>query len=264
MTRAKPIPQQVAELGPAQAVIGHNAPPTPFDEAKKRLDDLVDEARLYADGAKIETQELADDFSNLQRMIQDQCKVLEQLRKDEKKPLDLAIAEIQDRFNPLISENKNALGSGFRAINALKAAQEPFLVAKAARIAAEAKRLADLAAEAEKAAQEALRASNPENLAEREGAEQLVTEANQLKHVASFASKQTAKAGGTFGRATGLTTVYTFELIDATACLKWAIANHAERVRDLLRTLGTEAVRFGDHTEGEIPGGKIIATQKVR
>lgn len=270
MSKMKPVLELVAEHGLAainpRAQIGDNskaAELTPYEKVKKRIDDLVEEARLYADGAKVTSQELCDDLSNLQAMLRMAIDKADDARKAENKPFDDGKSEVQARYNLLIGETKTVKGSAVLTIEVLKKAQEPFLIAEKARKDAEAKRLRDAAEAAQKAAIEALRASNADNLAEREAAEQLVTDARIASVQAKRAENAPVKAGGQFGRSTSLRTVYTAMLIDASAALKHYRTVRPEELKAWMQSMADAHVRIGAHTADEIPGFTITSEMKL-
>lgn len=266
--------EPLAEPNPLIVVGSNNPPePTPYEAVKARIDDLVSELRLSADGAKVETQELCDYFANIEAMLRDAKKAAEAALKDEKGELTKQVNEIQDRYNLLIGDNKSVTGSAILAIATAKKIQEPFLVAKAKALDAERERLRKIAEEAEEKAREALRASSVENLAEREEAEQLVTEARIANTVANKAEHTTAKAGGTFGRSTSLRKVYSATLNPASEdgmvedgrilALRYFCKERPRDVCEMLQKWADEHIRFGDHSADELPGFTISSELKV-
>lgn len=74
----------------------------PFTAIKQEIEDLFDEAKNFADGEPITTQDMHDDIERLYDGLHDAGKRLEELRVAEKKPLDDAVQAIQDKYNPLI------------------------------------------------------------------------------------------------------------------------------------------------------------------
>lgn len=235
------------------AVAGHNgAPePTPYELSVKRIDDLYGEADLWLDGQPVESQEMCDGLSNLQRLIDKAGKEADAARRTENEPFDAGKAEVQARYNPLLAKVK-------RAIDGLKQAQRPWLLhvdAENARIAREKQEVADaLAAKA----QEALRATSG-SLAGREAAERIETEAKGAERDATRAGKAKASAGGTVGRATGLRTVYVAEVTDITAFSRYAWTEDRAAVEEFMRELAAKMVRNGLR---EAPG-LVVREEKV-
>lgn len=253
------------------AVVGNNNPPepvepTPYEKAKKRIDDLYDEAKLWLDGAVVDSADLASGIKNLRDMVNDADKAADEARKAEAKVFDDGKKEVQARYNPLIGNTQTVVGKTVKIHAALNKALAPWLVSEEKRVKAEADEKRRIADEAAAKAQEALRASDPANLADREQAEELVTDAKALNREASRAENTTAKISGDFGRrAVSLRTVYTATLIPATEttpdgamlALRHFCLTRAADVRDFLQGLANAHVRTGDHTADEIPGFKI-------
>lgn len=189
-------------LGAAVAGLGHNGPPvevvvSPFDAVKTHIDDLLIEARNWADGTKIETQAQADTVSLLISDLRSAEGAAEDARKAEVKPWDDGKKAVQDRYNPLIADLKNkSPGKVPLAIVALKATLQPFLNALEAEKRAEAARVRDIADKAAAAAAEAVRAASAGDLTAREASEDLVKEASSLNRDANRAEKDKAAATG--------------------------------------------------------------------
>ena len=155
------------------AKIGHNAPPTPFDEIKTRIEDLYAEAKQWLDGEPVTTQDQANALNTLENRIREAAKEAEALRKGEVKPLDDAKAEIQERFNALIGETKTVTGKTVMAIAAIKSALKPYLL-ELDRIQREtAAKAREEAEKAEQAARAAMQSREADNLEQREEADDL-------------------------------------------------------------------------------------------
>lgn len=138
----------------APATIGHNQPPQdPTDAALQAIADLFDEAKNWADGEPITSQEMHDAITDLRGQLHEAGKVADQLRVEAKKPHDDAIAVIQDKFNPFVQPKKGKVDMGKKALDDLLAA---WRVRVAAEKAAEAARIAKAAAEAKAAASAAI------------------------------------------------------------------------------------------------------------
>src|ERR1035438_2770785 len=81
--------------------------PDPFEAHKLNIEGLYMEAKNWLDGEPIANEAQAEKVQTLLRMIQEAEKAADDSRVIEKKPLDEAIAAIQDRYNPLIAPIKN-------------------------------------------------------------------------------------------------------------------------------------------------------------
>ncbi len=240
-------------------VIGHNvgpalddesvAPTEPHIAAFKVIDDLFDEARNFADGEPIDSDELHDAISDLREQLHEAGKVAEALRVAAKKPLDDQIAKIQSLYNPYVQPKKGKVDMGKASLDALTTA---WRVAKAAAARKEADRIAAIAAAEQAKAQEALRASAG-NLTARVEAEEQVETSKAWAKAASRAEK-----AATTGL--GLRTVWRGDILDWDAVLDWAYARDQQRFRDLCQQMVDEAVRANVRT---IPGVNVIEDKRA-
>jgi hypothetical protein len=237
--------------------VGANGPPepikvlTPYEATKIHLDDLLLEARNWADSAKVETQAQADEISRLIDDLNQGAQAMDGARVKEKEPLDEQIAEIQDRYNAYIAPLKNKKpGKAFTAIDALKITLKPFLDRLAAEKLAEASRLREEAEAKIAAATAAARAAQPDNLESREAAEVLIEDARLAEKAANRALNDKAQAKGGL-RALGLKTYFRAEITDPKAC-----ATHywTTRKADLLEFLQGLAQADCDAKRRQVPG----------
>lgn len=239
---------------PGVAGIGHNgAPLTPYESVKIHIEDLVLEARNWADGNKVENQAQADDVSRLIEDIRLAVRAADEARVKENEPFDLGKAEVQERYGALIADTKTKKGVAVLAMDSLKAALKPFLDAEKARKddeAAEARRIAE---EAQRAAAEAMGAAAAHNLEAREEAESLLEAARLAGKIANRAANDKAHANGG-SRAMGLRTHYRAEITDSKACL---IHYATTRRADLLEFLLGLAQADVDAKRRQIPGVTI-------
>lgn len=238
-----------------RAVIGNNAPPepTPYEQAEQKVGDVWGEAKLWLDGAAVDSQAIADDISNLLSLIRDARKFAEAQRKIEKDPFDKAAAEVQSRYKPLIEKAD-------LAITACKKALQPWLDKRDAEIRAEAERKRKEAEEKAAAAREALRAADAANLEARAQAEALAKQAKEAQKAANKAERQTATAGGGMGRATGLRTTYVATITDPIAFGRYAWSQCREEYQAFLQGLADRLVHGGARV---LPGVEIREEKKA-
>lgn len=228
----------------AVAPIGHNQPPSPFDEIKARIEDLYGEAKQWLDGELVTTQDQANALNTLENRIREAAKEAEALRKGEVKPLDDAKAEIQERFNALIGETKTVTGKTVMAITAIKSALKPYLLELDRQQREAAAKAREEAQKAEQAALIAMQTRGAENLAEREEAERLVIEAKALNAAASKAEDAKAHAKGD-GRATGLRSVWRAQMNSPFDAAAWAWKTHRDELTAFVQGLADRDVRNG-------------------
>lgn len=235
------------------AVAGHNQPPkTPFDLLRQELDDLYDEAKNFCDGEPIGSPEMAEAITELHDRIHDCGKRAEELRVEEKKPLDEQIAAIQAKFHPLIGNTKAGKGKVVLGKEACQSLLTPYRTRIAQEKAAEAARVAAAAEAARVAATEAIRASSG-NLAAREEAEELLADAKRLERTAA----RTFKSATT---GTGLRTVWKAELVDEAAALDWFYGERPDAFRELIQSLADDAVRRGVR---KVPGFSVVEEKRA-
>jgi hypothetical protein len=224
---------------------------TPFDLIVESIEDLIGEARNYADGSPVETQGQADDVSRIIDGLNLNAKALDAERVVEKAPLDKQIAAIQDRYGLWIADRKNKTpGKVFKAVDALKASLQPYL-AKLDAEKREAERVArDAADKAAKDAAEAMRAAAANDLHAREEAEALIADAEAAQKVAKAAAGDKAHASGG-SRAMGLRSVWKAELKDAQIAAGFFWKRDPSVFNAFLQKLADEDVRAGKRS---IPG----------
>ncbi len=236
-------------LATSPATIGHNQPPMgPADAALQAIADLFDEAKNWADGEPITSQEMHDAITELRSQLHEAGKVAEELRVAEKKPHDDAIAVIQAKFNPYVQAKKGKVDMGKAALDELLGAWRKRV---ADEKAAEARRIAEEAAAAKAAADAAMQQSSG-NLAAREEAEEALAAAKQLENQAKRADK-----AATTG--TGLVTRWAAVLTDEEAAMDWVWGRAKDELLAVAQRNADEAVRAGAR---QVPGFRV-EEQKV-
>ena len=227
-----------------RAVIGGNNPPEEtkapdWKAVQIQMDDLLSEARNWADGEKITNQQQADKVTELRQFLQDAANLADKARVAEKKPLDDKIAEIQDRYNAYIAPLKNKHpGSVSKAIQALGNLLAPWLT-----------KLEDEKRERENKAREEAEKAQAAALDE---ADELLEAAEEAAKTLRSVEKEKVHAQGAF-RAQGLRSKWIAVLDEGgggKALVHFAKAE-PDRVKGFLQTLADEAVRKGVRS---IPG----------
>lgn len=242
-----------------RAVIGGNAPPDPFVAIDAHVSDLMTEARNWADGEAITSDDQADAVARLIDDFRAAAKAADEARKTEARPYDEAKAAVQAKYAPLLAETKALTGTIPRALAALKATLTPWLHAKEmARQAAERAAMAEAASKAAEAAV-AARAADAGNIADQEATETAVLAARQAQAEAERVGRERAQAKGD-GRAIGLRRTYQAVLSNRQAALKHYAANRPDDLIALLQKLADSDVREGKRA---IPGFDIIEGTKV-
>lgn len=230
------------------------AEPAPFLAIRAHVDDLLVEARNWADGATVESQAQADEIARLIEQFRQAERTADDARKDEVKPLDDQRDAIQARWNIYIAPLKNKKpGKIPLAVEALKSALAPWLrkLDDEKRAREDAARKA--AEEAAAKAAEAMRAAEPTNLEAREAAEDLVQAAADLAADANRAAKDKAHAKGD-GKAIGLRTVYRPVLVNPSEALKHYATMRPADLKEILIGWAEEDVRRSIRT---IPGFEV-------
>jgi hypothetical protein len=224
---------------------------TPFDLIADHLQDLISEARNFADGEPVSSQGQADAVSALIENLRTAAKDADAERVRENEPHDKAKAAVQAKYAPLIADPKNKNpGKVWKAIDALKACLQPYL-AKLDAEKREAERVAREAADkAAKNAADAMRAAAANDLQAREAAEALIADAEAAAKLAKAAAGDKAHATGG-SRAMGLRSVWKAELKDAQIAAGFFWKRDPSVFNAFLQKLADEDVRSGKRS---IPG----------
>ena len=225
--------------------LGHNNPPSEFEEAEARIEALYGEAKHWADGAEVDSEEIAEGLSTLINELRKAGKDADKLRKDQKQPHLEAGKAVDAQFKPLTDKVK-------RATDACKAAMVPWLRKLEEQQRAEAEEARRLAEEQERAAQEAALKADRTNLDEVEAAEEQIQAAKAAEAEAKKAERAKANTANRGGKAIGLRTVYTPVLEDPAAAFFHYTPN--EELNAVLLKLAGADVRAGKR---EIPGFTI-------
>lgn len=256
MSAVSEVAADVDRLG-----IGANGPPepSPFEAVKVNMEDYLLEARNWADGVAVETQEQADKVSKLIEDLRLSAEAADGVRKQEKAPLDVKIAEIQDRYNVYIAPMTNKKpGSVPKAIDALKAVLKPFLDKLEEVRKAEAEKARKEAQEAEDKAREAIKSASG-NIEAQEVAEALAEAADEAARQARNIENSRSQARGG-SRAMGLKKTFTPVMIDRKAALYHYIAINPDAFERLLQDLAETDVREGKR---QIPGFRVDEGTKL-
>jgi hypothetical protein len=223
------------------ATIGHNSPPTPFDDIETRINDLYTEAKMWLDGEEVTEQTQADALNTLASQIREAAKEAEEMRKAEAKPFDDGKKAVQERYNPLIQKGK---GKTELALTAVKSSLKPYLL-ELDRIQQEAAQKAREEAErAERDAQAAMQHRDPSNLEQNEEANRLAEQAKAAQQAANKANNAKAHAKGA-GRATGLRTRTKVSIANERDAAAWAWKHEREQLMAFILTLAEKSVRAG-------------------
>ena len=233
---------------------------TPFDLLAEHLEDLIAEARNFADGEPVANQGQADAVSALIENLRIGAKDADAQRVLENKPHDEAKAAVQAKYAPLIADPKNKNpGKVWKAIDALKACLQPYL-AKLDAEKREAERLAREAADkAARDAAEAMRQAHASNMAARDEAEALVEQAEAARKAADAAAKDKAHATGG-SRAMGLRSVWKATLTDSHAAAAHYWRTNPDAFTGLLQKLADDDVRAGKRS---VPGFDVIEERRL-
>lgn len=250
----------VAKIDVRHAIGGNNPPaPSPYEAHKTNIEDLVLEARNWADSSAVESQAQADEISRLIEDLRTAMQAADASRIEENKPFDDGKAAVQAKYNALIADTKTQKGAAVRAIDALKATLKPFLDKLAADKKAEADRLQKEADEKAEAARAALRSAQPDNLESREAAEAVLDDAKRAQQTAARAANDKAQARGG-SRALGLKTVNRPEMTDAKAALIHYMTAQPAAIKACLQQLAETDWREGKRS---VPGFKNVEETRL-
>lgn len=213
----------------------HLSNATPFDLISEHLEDLVAEARNFADGEPVTTEGQDKAVADLIDALNTAAKDADAERVRENEPHDRAKAAVQAKYAPLIADRKNKNpGKVWRAIDALKACRKPYLDALEAK-KREAERLAREAAEAAaREAREALAAAAASDMAARDEAEAKVRAAEDAQRVAKVAANDKVK---------GFRTKQVAVIIDLDAAVRFYWSDNRDAFAELVQKLADADAR---------------------
>ena len=211
---------------------------TPWALITESIEDALLESKNWADGTPAETQEQVDEIARLIDDLNANAKALEAERVKEKKPLDDAIKAIQDRFNVYLAPltNKGVKGKVPLAIEALRAAQRPFLLKREAELEEQRRKAREEAEAKAREAAEAARLAAASDLAAREVAEAKIAEAEAAAKAAKAAEQMKAHAHGE-GRAQGLRTKVVGTMTDPLEAMRAYYRENPQPFIDLTQSL---------------------------
>lgn len=230
--------------------IGHNQPP-PFEAFSIHIDGLLEEGRVWLDGA-VKDEADAAGVSKLLDMFRAVKKDADAQRAAEKKPHDDAAKAVQAKWKPLLDRAETA-------INACKAALAPYLARKEAEQRAAADKLRREAEEKAAAARAAMQTADPGNLVACERAEALATIATKADKQARSAARERVQAAGG-DRAVSLRTTHKPVLVNPREALRWYVTTNPDAIKNFLVRLAEQDVRAGARS---IPGFEIAEVKAV-
>ena len=202
----------------APAVIGHNNPPDPIDEALAPFGDVISEAESWLDGQKVETEGQMKAADVLLKGVKAARKAVDAARDASTEPLHKAWKTEVARWKPT-QDDLDRLAKGL--VSLLDDFKRKLAVEKA-----EAARKAEAEAwEKTRAAQEAARLADAGNIEATRAAAAAMEEAEAAQQAAMAAGKDTVK---------GLRTVTKYEVTDHRALLNWIAKNDRDAITDFI------------------------------
>lgn len=238
----------LSALGNERIAMGANM--SPFDEISTLISDLYEEAKNWADGEPIASEDQHEAVTRLYDDLSEAGKRADALRVEEVKPLDEAKAAIQAKFHPLIGDTKAGKGKvvlGKAALNSLLADWRTAVAAEKAAAAERARAEADAERQA---ALEAMQASRGD-LEARERAEEQLRNAQEAE---AFAKREEKRATTGLGLRSRKVPV----LQDRLGAIRFFYQLRPEAFDELLVQLAGEQVRLG---RTDIPGFEIKTEQ---
>lgn len=224
------------------ATIGHNQPP--LDQCLSDLENLTMEARNWADGVALDSDEQHDAVTDLIGRVRAAKKAADDQRKKEAKPFDEGKKAVQEKFNPFLK-------SADTAIKTLNEVVAPYLKRKddeRRKAEQEARAEADqLKREADQALQ-----SRHGNLAEREAAETALKQAKVQEASANRIAKTNV--------AKGARTQWVATIADYTAALRIAVHADPDAFEDLILQVGNRLAR---EVKGPVEGFTVTETKAL-
>lgn len=218
----------------APAVIGHNNPPDPIDEARAPFDDVISEAENWLDGQKVETEAQMKAVDALLKGIKSARKAVDEAR-------DLSTKPLHDAWKGEVARWKPTQDDLDRIAKGLAALVNDFKVALAAQKEAARKEAERLAWEETRKAQEAARLADAGNIEATRAAAAQMEAAEEAQRKAAEAAKDTVK---------GLRTVTRYEITDHKALLNWIAKNAREDVTAFIEEWARKNHKAFDKADG--------------
>ena len=218
----------------APAVIGHNNPPDPIDEALAPFGDVISEAENWLDGQKVETEAQMKAADALLKGIKSARKAVDEARDLSTKPLHDAWKGEVARWKPT-QDDLDRLAKGLIAL------LDDFKRKLAAEKEAARKEAERLAWEETRKAQEAARLADAGNIEATRAAAAQMEAAEEAQRKAAEAAKDTVK---------GLRTVTRYEITDHRALLNWIAKNARDDVTAFIEEWARKNHKAFDKADG--------------
>ncbi len=225
-----------------------NQPPDVL--AMERIYDLYDEAKNWADGEPISSEEMHGVVTDLDSQLAEAFKVADEMRKAEKKPHDEAGKAVQKKWAKAIDTSKGR-------VKLAREALKPLLNDWRARVDREQRERAEaLRAAAMAAAEEAKEAmfTSRGDLDAREDAEEIAEAAKKLEREANRAVRDA-------GKGLGLRTKYIVEIVNPADALDWAFSKAPKAFEEMALTMAQDHANVSK-TE-TIPGFRVTKEKSL-
>ena len=218
----------------APAVIGHNNPPDPIDEALAPFGDVISEAENWLDGQKVETEGQMKAADALLKGIKAARKAVDEAR-------DLSTKPIYDAWKGEVARWKPTQDDLDRLAKGLIALLDDFKRKLAAEKEAARKEAERLAWEETRKAQEAARLADAGNIEATRAAAAQMEAAEEAQRKAAEAAKDTVK---------GMRTVTRYEITDHRALLNFIAKNAREDVTAFIEEWARKNHKAFDKADG--------------
>lgn len=220
----------------------------PFDLAKQEIDDLFDEAKVWLETDKIESDAEAAEVEKLLALMRDALNRSEEARKDEVRPIDAQRKEVQERYRPLSTRAEIVVNGARKLLTGWR----DLLAKKQAEAAAEVRRAA------EEASQKA------QHVAEVAGSSVELQEiiAN-TEDTARRLLKNAERAEAKVGTGLRMRTVYTVEIDDPKLTIAWFWRTYPDELTTWLNQRLTAKAYKTNELPFEVPGARIIAKKEA-
>lgn len=238
------------------AGIGHNAPPSPIDEMREKVNEFGRAAQQWGEtGVQTDADaERLNDFLAGARQIH---KDLDAMRVAEKKPHDDAAKAVQAKFKPLLDAIERAGAAAKGVLSAYMRRKEAQLAEQRRREAEEAARIE---AEAQAKAAEAEARGDLVGAAEAEAAAAVAKAEADAATDADAAKARVQSASGA-GRTTGMRTFRIAKIVNSALAVAH-YRNHPEVLATIER-LANADIRASRGAAVSIPGVDVIEERRV-
>ncbi|WP_232830657.1 hypothetical protein [Tropicimonas sp. IMCC34011] len=217
-----------------RAVVGHNNPPDPIDEALAPYGDTISEAENWLDGERVENEAQMKAVDALRKAMRECRLSLEKGQKAATAPLHAVYKAELDRWKPSIEDTKRIEAGLVSVVDTFKRELDE-------RKRAEERAAWEAANKARREAEAKAAAADTANIEQQREAEEAKRAAMEAEKAAQAAKRDQVK---------GLRTVTHYEVTDHKKLLHWIAANHRDDLTAFVDQWAQKNHKTNAHADG--------------